>query len=99
MPPRNARAASRQVQRRRAVTRLSVLGLAVGAGFLVVSLAGIGPEDARRYVEDAGVAGPVVFVLAGGALCLALFPGQVTAAVAGMLFGAVAGTALALAAA
>ena len=50
-------------------------------------------------VEDAGVAGPVVFVLAGGVLGLALFPGQVTATVAGMLFGAVAGTVLALAAA
>ena len=38
-------------------------------------------------------------MLAGGALSLALFPGHVTAAVAGVLFGALAGTALALAAA
>ena len=35
----------------------------------------------------------------GGALGLALFPGHVTATVAGMLFGALAGTALAVAAA
>ena len=38
-------------------------------------------------------------MLAGGLLGLALFPGNVTATVAGVLFGAVAGTALALAAA
>ena len=89
----------RQDQRRRAVARLSVLGLGVGAAYLTVSLAGIGSGDAQRWVEGAGGAGPVVFVLAGGVLGLALFPGQVTAAVAGILFGAVAGTALALAAA
>jgi uncharacterized membrane protein YdjX (TVP38/TMEM64 family) len=40
-----------------------------------------------------------VFVLAGGVLGLALFPGQVTATLAGALFGALAGTALTLAAA
>jgi uncharacterized membrane protein YdjX (TVP38/TMEM64 family) len=39
-----------------------------------------------------------VFVLAAAVLGLALFPGHVTATVAGLLFGAVAGTALALAA-
>ena len=76
-----------------------MLGLGIAAAYLTVTLAGIGPGDAQKWVEDAGVAGPVVFVLAGGVLGLALFPGQVTAAVAGMLFGAVAGTVLALAAA
>lgn len=81
------------------MARLSALGLGIGAAFFVVSLAGIGPGDAQRWVEDAGVAGPAVFVAAGGMLGLALFPGHVTATVAGMLFGAVAGTALALAAA
>jgi uncharacterized membrane protein YdjX (TVP38/TMEM64 family) len=38
-------------------------------------------------------------VLAGGVLRVALFPGHVTATLAGVLFGALAGTALALAAA
>ena len=76
-----------------------MLALGIGAAFLVVSLAGIGPGDAQRWVEDAGVAGPLLFVLAGGVLGLALFPGHLTAVVAGILFGAVAGTALALAAA
>jgi uncharacterized membrane protein YdjX (TVP38/TMEM64 family) len=88
-----------QADRRRAVARLATLALAIAAAFALVTLAGISPGEAQRWVQGAGLAGPVVFVLAGGALCLALFPGHVTAAVAGMLFGAVAGTALALAAA
>jgi uncharacterized membrane protein YdjX (TVP38/TMEM64 family) len=89
----------RHADRRRAVARLAALALAIAAAFALVSLAGIGPGEARRWIQDAGLAGPAVFVLAGGALSLALFPGHVTATVAGMLFGAVTGTALALAAA
>src|SRR5262245_51620328 len=89
----------RGTDRRRACVRLAVLALAIAAAFAAVTLAGISPGDAQRWVAGAGAAGPVVFVLAGGALGLALFPGHVTAAVAGVLFGAVAGTALALAAA
>ena len=81
------------------MARLAVLALAIAVAFALVSLAGIGPGDAQRWVADAGPAGPVVFVLAGGVLGLALFPGHVTATVAGMLFGALAGTAFALAAA
>ena len=76
-----------------------MLGLAIAVAFLAVTLAGINPSDVERWVAGAGLAGPVVFVLAGGALGLALFPGHVTATVAGMLFGAAAGTALALGAA
>jgi uncharacterized membrane protein YdjX (TVP38/TMEM64 family) len=85
--------------RRRAIVRLAVLGVAIAAAFVAVAAAGIGPGDARRWVAGAGVAGPILFVLAGGALGLALFPGHVTAAIAGVLFGAVGGTAVALAAA
>jgi len=81
------------------VARLAVLGLAIASAFLAVSLAGIGPSDAQRWIAGAGTAGPVVFVLAAGVLGLALFPGHVSAIAAGVLFGAVAGTALALAAA
>ena len=80
------------------MARLAALALAIGAAFALVTLAGISPGEAQRWVDGAGLAGPAVFVLAGGALGLALFPGHVTATVAGMLFGAVAGTALALAA-
>jgi uncharacterized membrane protein YdjX (TVP38/TMEM64 family) len=89
----------RGTERRRAVARLAVLALAIVAAFLAVAAAGIGPSDAQRWVASAGAAGPILFVLAGGALGVALFPGHVTAAVAGVLFGTVAGTALALAAA
>ena len=85
--------------RRRAAARLAVLGLAIAVAFLAVSLAGIGPSDAQRWMAGAGPAGPVVFVLAAGGLCLALFPGHVSAVAAGALFGVVSGTALALAAA
>ena len=82
-----------------AAARLVVLGVAIAVAFLAVASAGIDPSDAQRWVANAGAAGPVLFVLAAGALGLALFPGHVTAAVAGLLFGAFAGTALALAAA
>jgi uncharacterized membrane protein YdjX (TVP38/TMEM64 family) len=92
-------AVSTETDRRRAVARLAVFGLAIALAFLVVTVAGIAPGDARRWVAGAGLAGPLVFVVVGGALGLALFPGQVTATIAGVLFGAAAGTALALAAA
>src|ERR687893_1992756 len=90
---------SRQADRRRAVVRLVLLGLAIGAAFAAVTVAGIGPGDARRWVGDAGPAAPVMFVLAGGVLGLTLFPGHVFATIAGLLFGAAAGTGLAPAAA
>jgi uncharacterized membrane protein YdjX (TVP38/TMEM64 family) len=89
---------SHPTDRRRAVGRLAALATAIAVAFLGVTLAGVTPGEAQRWVAGAGPAGPVIFVLAGGALGLALFPGHVTATVAGMLFGAVAGTALALAA-
>ena len=87
---------SHQADRRRAWARLAVFGLGIAVAFVAVTLAGIAPSDARRWVTDAGPAGPLVFVLTAGALSLALFPGHVTATVSGMLFGAVVGTAVAL---
>ena len=90
---------SDRATRRRAVARLLALAAALAAAFAAVAAAGIGPGDVRHWVESAGPAGPVLFVIAGAALGLALFPGHVTAAIAGLLFGALAGTALALAAA
>lgn len=90
---------SRPTDRRAAVVRLSLLGLAIAVAFFAVTVAGVTPSDAEQWVAGAGAAGPVVFVLAGGVLALALFPGHVTATIAGVLFGALAGTALALGAA
>lgn len=88
----------READRRRAYARLALLALAIGAAFAGITVAGVGPADARRWVADAGPAGPVVFVLAAGVLGLALFPGHVTATLAGVLFGVLTGVALALAA-
>jgi uncharacterized membrane protein YdjX (TVP38/TMEM64 family) len=85
--------------RRRAVVRLALLGLGVAFAFAAVTLAGISPASVQRWVDGAGLAGPVIFVLAGAALALALFPGHVIATVGGLLFGVVAGTGLVLAAA
>jgi uncharacterized membrane protein YdjX (TVP38/TMEM64 family) len=85
--------------RRRALLRLGLLALAIAAGFAAVTLAGVSPGEAQRWVEGSGPAGPLVFVLAGGALGLVLFPGHVTAAVAGLLFGTAGGVGLVLAAA
>ena len=90
---------SRVPDRRRAVARLALLGLLIAVAFAAVTLAGVSPGDVRRWVTEAGAAGPLLFVLAGGALGLALFPGQVTATAAGALFGALAGIPLALLAA
>jgi uncharacterized membrane protein YdjX (TVP38/TMEM64 family) len=89
----------RPIDRRRAVVRLLLLALGIAAAFAAVSLAGIDLRETRAWVAGAGVAGPIVFVFAAGVLGLALFPGHVSATLAGMLFGALAGTALALAAA
>ena len=85
--------------RRRALLRLGLLVLAIVAGFAAVTLAGVSPAEAQRWVDGAGAAGPLVFVLAGGALGLVLFPGHVTATVAGVLFGTLGGIGLMLAAA
>jgi len=57
-----------EADRRRALARLALLGVSIGVAFLAVSLAGTGPSDAQRWVAGAGLAGPVVFVLVGGAL-------------------------------
>jgi uncharacterized membrane protein YdjX (TVP38/TMEM64 family) len=85
--------------RRRAVARLAVLAILIAASFAAVTFAGITPAEAQRWVAEAGAVGPIVFILLGGALGLALFPGHVTATAAGVLFGALAGTAIALGAA
>ncbi len=83
----------------RAVARLVLLALAIAAAFAAVTISGVGPTEVKRWVADAGVTAPLVFVGVGALLGLALFPGHVTAALAGMLFGALGGTAVALGAA
>jgi len=83
----------------RAVARLVLLALAIAAAFVAVTASGVGPTDVKEWVADAGMTAPIVFVGVGALLGLALFPGHVTATIAGMLFGALGGTAVALGAA
>ena len=81
------------------MVRLALLALVIAAGFAAVTLAGVSPAEAQHWVRGAGPVGPLVFVLAGGALGLVLFPGHVIATVAGVLFGTLSGIGLVLAAA
>jgi uncharacterized membrane protein YdjX (TVP38/TMEM64 family) len=79
--------------------RLLLLALGIAAAFAAVTVSGIGPSDVKQWVADAGPTAPIAFVGVGAVLGLALFPGHVTATVAGLLFGALGGTAVALGAA
>lgn len=90
---------SRAPDRRRAIARLVLLGLLIAAAFAAVTLRGASPGDVQRWILEAGAIGPLVFVVAGAALGLALFPGQVIATAAGAIFGALAGIPVALLAA
>ncbi|MDA0181253.1 VTT domain-containing protein [Solirubrobacter phytolaccae] len=87
---------SREPDRRRAVARLALLAVLIAAAFAAVTVAGVGPGDAQRWVAGAGPAAPLLFVLVAATLGVALFPGHVVAAAAGLLFGALGGTAVAL---
>jgi uncharacterized membrane protein YdjX (TVP38/TMEM64 family) len=79
--------------------RLLLLALGIAAAFAAVTASGIGPTDVKHWVADAGATAPILFIGAAALLGLALFPGHVTATVAGLLFGVLGGTAVALAAA
>ena len=86
--------------RRRAAWRLAALG-AVVAGLFAAGIAtgGLSPAAITEAARAAGPLAPVAFVLLGAALACVLFPGQVTAALAGALFGIAGGFGLALSAA
>lgn len=62
---------------------------------LVLRAAGVtSVDELRDQVDGAGWWGPVLFVAAYAALTVALLPGSIGSAAAGLLFGAAAGTAL-----
>lgn len=90
---------TRVPDRRRAVARLALLGSAIIAAFVTVTLLGVSPTDARQWVAEAGALGPLLFVLVAAVLGLALFPGQLIATAAGALFGALTGIPIVLLAA
>jgi uncharacterized membrane protein YdjX (TVP38/TMEM64 family) len=81
-------------------TRLAVLvvGLASAWAVLVLVLR-VSKADVQAWIEPLGAAAPVAFVAASVALALALVPGSLLAAAAGLLFGALAGAGLSLLAA
>ncbi len=57
------------------------------------------PSELTRWAESVGPAAPVLFVLIAAVSTCVMFPGQVTAGAAGVLFGVAGGVALTLAAA
>lgn len=59
-------------------------------------VAGIGRGDLEEIVNEAGVAGPLLFVALYAVLTVLLFPGAVMTAAGGVLFGVAVGTALAV---
>jgi uncharacterized membrane protein YdjX (TVP38/TMEM64 family) len=87
--------------RRRALARLgvAVLALAVLVGVLALTIGVPSPSQLAAWARSAGPAAPVLFVAFAAVSTCVMFPGQVTAAAAGLLFGVASGIALTLAAA
>jgi uncharacterized membrane protein YdjX (TVP38/TMEM64 family) len=87
--------------RRRALARVGIAVLALAALVAVLaSTVGVpSPSQLAGWTRSAGPAAPVLFVLIAAVSTCVLFPGQVTATAAGVLFGVLGGVALTLAAA
>jgi uncharacterized membrane protein YdjX (TVP38/TMEM64 family) len=87
-------------RRWRAAGRLVVLGLGLAAAGIVLRLVGLSPDAERMgaLLADQGTLAPLLFVLAGAAATAAGLPRQAVAFLGGYVFGALAGTGLALAA-
>jgi uncharacterized membrane protein YdjX (TVP38/TMEM64 family) len=87
--------------RRRALARLglAVLALAALVGVLALTVGVPAPSQLVTWARSAGPAAPVLFVLFAAVSTCVMFPGQVIAATAGVVFGVAGGIALTLAAA
>ena len=87
--------------RRRALARLgvAVLALAVLVGALAMTVGIPAPSQLAAWAQSAGPAAPALFVLIAAVSTCVMFPGQVTATAAGVLFGVAGGISLMLAAA
>jgi len=87
--------------RRRALARLAgaVLALVALVAVAAVTVGVPSPSELARWAESVGPAAPVLFVLIAAVSTCVMFPGQVTAGAAGVLFGVAGGVALTLAAA
>jgi len=83
--------------RRAALLRLGGLATGLSALFLVFVVGGVLDKDQiESWIEPAGVAAPLAYVVIGGVLGALLVPGAALAAAAGLLFGAVAGALVSL---
>ena len=77
-----------------------MLALGIGAAFAILLAAGRpSAQGVRDWVDGAGAAAPLVFVLVSAALTCALFPGPLLAGASGLLFGTALGFPLSLTAA
>jgi uncharacterized membrane protein YdjX (TVP38/TMEM64 family) len=87
--------------RRRALARLgfAVLGLAAIVGVLSQTVGVPSATQLAAWTQSVGPAAPLLFVLIAAVSTCVMFPGQVTAGAAGVLFGVASGVALTLAAA
>jgi uncharacterized membrane protein YdjX (TVP38/TMEM64 family) len=78
--------------------RVVVLLIGVGAcAVLVFITVARSPERVKELVDGYGIAGPLLFVAAAAFLSCAFFPGPLLAGAAGLLFGTVLGTGVAVA--
>jgi uncharacterized membrane protein YdjX (TVP38/TMEM64 family) len=81
-------------------TRLAMLVVALASAWAtLVLVVRVSKADVQASIEPLGALAPVAFVAASVALALALVPGPLLAAAAGLLFGALAGAGLSLLAA
>lgn len=77
--------------------RLGALVVAVAVAFVIVAVSGsLSADRVRGWIDGYGAAGALVFVLVAAALNCAFFPGPLLAGAAGLLFGTVLGTPLAI---
>lgn len=83
---------------RRPLARLASLGAALVVALAVVGFSGAASaEGLRDEVDRAGAWAPIAFVVVGSLLTVVLFPGPLTAAASGLLFGTAAGTPITIA--
>src|SRR3954469_17753831 len=87
--------------RRRALARVGGAVLVLGglAAALALTVGIPAPAELAAWARSAGPGAPVLFLLFGVVSTCVLFPGQVTATAAGVVFGVFGGVALAIAAA
>lgn len=86
--------------RGRALLRLALLAALIAGAFVLVASSGsLSAQRVRGWVDDYGIAGPLVFIVVSAALTPALFPGPLLAGAAGLLFGTWLGTPIAIVAA